>query len=67
MTRNPIKFEVIKKWWRKKKYHARIISSNGEIMFSSAGQYNRKDAYDSIKTIQEHAFNAVIEFTCDKK
>lgn len=60
-----IKFEIIKKWWKIKKYYFRIKSLNGNILCSSIGYYNKKDVEDTINTIKENAYNSPVNFIFD--
>lgn len=61
-----IRFEVYKKWWSFL-FYVRIVDVQGDILFNSKKPFSsRKDAYDGIKIIQQNAFNANIEFICDK-
>ncbi len=55
-----MKIVIIKKWFRRKKWHCRIVADNGRIMFSSAPQYNRKDLSDTIKSLKEQLPTAKI-------
>ena len=67
----PIKFEVVIRpcgilWWKTQKYFALIINSKtNKVEYISKGYLERKDAYDSIKLIQDNALKANIYFNCD--
>lgn len=60
-----IKFEVIKKWWMSE-YRVRIMSFDNIILCTAKETFpHRIDAYEFIKKIKEHSFNAPINFICD--
>jgi len=64
----PLKFEVITKgsWFSRIKYYSQIINNETTlVIYTSKGYDDRKEAYDSIKFIQNNAFNANIYFSCD--
>ena len=61
MNKQELTFVIVKRWWKRKKYHIQIFSSNGRMLMYSPGYYNQKDAIDTAETIIKHAGAASLE------
>ena len=61
-----MKIHIVKKWWRKQKFHARIIHQNGNILWWSEPQANEEDLIEMIENSQRDFAKAKIVFDYDK-
>jgi len=55
-----IVFEIHKKWWKRQKWHFRIVAANRKILASSEGYSNRVDCADAVRMIKEQSQTAPI-------
>ena len=64
---NRITFEIHKKWWKRQKWHFRIVAANKKILASSEGYFNKADCESAINLIKKQAQTAPINFKEDAK
>lgn len=55
-----MKIEIVKKGWLWKKFHARIIHNNGNVLFWSQNQKNLTDLEEMIENLKKNFTKAIV-------
>lgn len=64
---NGIVFDIHKKWWKRQKWHFRIVAANNKTLASSEGYFNKADCENAVRLIKEQAQTAPINIKQDVK